>query len=117
TTSFTLIVNTNDVPVMSEVNDITITEGGEANLAVSGTDNNGTANMTWSFEGLPSFATFTNNNNGTGNISFKTGYSSSGEYPITIFLNDGFGAWASRSLLLTVIDKDPEETLQFNFRT
>ena len=116
TTAFTFVVNTNDVPVMSEVKDITINEGGEANLAVTGTDNNGTANMIWSFEGLPSFATFTNNNNGTGNISFKPGYSGAGEYPITIILNDGLGAWASRSLLLTVIDKDPEETVQFDFR-
>jgi chitodextrinase len=116
TTNFTLVVNTNDVPVMSEVQDISITEGSDANLAVSGTDNNGTASMIWSFEGLPSFATFTNNNDGTGNILFKTGYSSSGVYPITIILNDGFGAWTSRSLVLTVIDKDPEETLQFNFR-
>jgi large repetitive protein len=116
TTTFTLTVNTNDVPVMSEVSDITMTEGSDANLAVSGTDNNGTAKMIWSFEGLPTFATFTNNNNGSGNISFKTGYSSAGEYPITIMLNDGYGAWTSRTLLLTVLDKDPEETVQFNFR-
>jgi large repetitive protein len=117
TTTFTLIVNSNDVPVMSDVHDITITEGGDANLAVTGVDNNGTANMIWSFEGLPTFATFTNNNNGSGNISFKTSYSSAGQYPITIILNDGFGAWTSRSLTLTVIDKDPEETVQFDFRS
>jgi hypothetical protein len=116
TTTFTLVVNTNDVPVMSEVNDISINEGGDANLAVSATDNNGTTNMVWSFEGLPPFATFTNNNNGTGNIQFKPGYSGAGVYPITIIVNDGYGAWTSKSLVLTVIDKDPEETVQFNFR-
>ena len=116
TTTFTLLVNTNGVPVISEVNDITIKEGGDTTLAVSGTDDNGTANMMWSFEGLPTFATFTNNNDGTGNISFKAGYSSSGEYPIKIILNDGFGGSTSRSFLLTVSDKDPEQTLQFNFR-
>jgi hypothetical protein len=116
TTSFTLVVNTNEVPVINEVSDIMIAEGVNANLALTGSDDSGTANLIWSFEGLPSFATFTNNNDGTGNISFKTGYASAGVYPITIILNDGFGAWSSRSLVLTVTDKDPEETLQFNFR-
>lgn len=116
TTTFTLIVNTNGVPVINEVSDITISEGGLATVALTGTDDNGTASMIWSFDGLPAFATFTNNNDGTGIISFKTGYSSAGEYPITITLNDGFGAGTSCSFVLTVIDKDPEETLQFNFR-
>ncbi|MBL7699543.1 MAG: fibronectin type III domain-containing protein [Chitinophagaceae bacterium] len=117
TTTFTFVVNTNDVPAMSEVQDITINEGGSANLAISATDNNGTANMVWSFEGLPPFAIFTNNNNGSGNIAFKPGYSGAGAYPITIIVNDGFGAWSSRSLILTVNDRDPEETLQFDFRS
>lgn len=116
TTAFTLIVNTNDVPVMSEVSDITVNEGAEVDLPISATDNNGTSKMVWSFEGLPSFATFTNNNDGTGNVSFKPGYAAAGEYQVTIIVNDGYGAWTSRSLALTVIDKDPEETVQFNFR-
>jgi large repetitive protein len=114
---FTLTVNTNDVPVLGPVADAVIDEGRSVNVSLSATDNNGTANMIWSFEGLPSFATFVNNNNGTGNIEFKPGYSSSGEYSIVIIVNDGLGAWISTTMKLTVNDKDPEETLQFNFRS
>lgn len=115
--AFTLVVNTNAVPVLAPIEDISMNEGGEATMSFSASDNNGTSKMIWSFEGLPSFATFTNNNNGSGTVAFKPGYSASGEYPVTVIVNDGYGAWTSRSMLLTVIEKDPDETLQFNFRS
>lgn len=114
---FTLIVNTNDVPVLTAVADTAINEGGAATVYFSATDNNGPARMVWSFDGLPSFATFNNNNNGSGNIAFRPGYSAAGVYPVTIIVNDGFGAWSSSTMTLTVNEKDPEETLQFNFRS
>jgi chitodextrinase/pimeloyl-ACP methyl ester carboxylesterase len=114
---FTLTVNTNDVPVLAPVSDINVDEGREAELMLSATDNNGTAKMLWSVEGLPAFGQFVNNNDGTGRLVFRPGYSASGEYNVSIIVNDGYGAWTSRSLLLTVNDKDAEETVQFNFRS
>jgi hypothetical protein len=116
TTTFSLGVNTNDVPVLTPINDLTMDEGGQASVTFSATDNNGTANMLLGVEGLPSFATFTNNNNGSGQIDFKPEYSSSGEYEVTVIVNDGLGAWTSRTIKLTVADRSPEETVQFNFR-
>lgn len=116
-TFFRLTVNTNDIPVLADVAEtLTVNEGAQINLPVSATDNNGTSLMTWDFDGLPSFATFTNNNDGTGNILFKPGYSAAGDYPITIYVNDGYGAWTSRSTVLTVVNKEPESTLQFDFK-
>ncbi|MEO8582923.1 MAG: fibronectin type III domain-containing protein, partial [Flavitalea sp.] len=117
TSAFTLIVNNNDVPVLSTVKDTAISEGGQFILPLSATDNDGSSQMVWSFDGLPSFGVFTNNNNGTGTLTFNPGYSASGVYPVTVILNDGYGAWTSRTFTLTVNEKDPDETLQFNFRT
>ena len=118
TTSFSITVDENDVPVLAPIAEaFSMSEGGILNLPLSGTDNTGPAQMTWVFTGLPSFATFTNNNDGTGSITFKPGYAASGEYEVTIFLNDGYGAWTSRTTVITVIDKDPDETVQFDMRT
>lgn len=117
TMSFRLTVNSNAVPVLAPIQEtITVNEGNSFALPLSATDNNGTALMTWAFEGLPSFATFTNNNDGTGTLLFAPGYSAAGEYPITIIVNDGYGAWTSRSTVLTVEDSEPEQTLQFDFK-
>ena len=114
---FTITVNTNDVPVMTSISDVTINEGGEASLSFSATDNNGVSKMVWSSEGLPAFGEFTNNNDGSGHINLKPGYSSSGKYEVTVFVNDGLGAWTSKTFVITVNDRDPEETVQFNFRS
>jgi len=118
TSSFTLIVNNNDVPVLGTVvSDTTINEGSLLALNLSATDNDGTAQMVWSFDGLPSFGTFVNNNNGSGLLTFKPGYAASGTYQVTITLNDGFGAWTSSIINLTVLDKEPNEMVQFDFRS
>jgi hypothetical protein len=117
TTTFFMEVNTNDVPVLTPVSDITVNEGEQATTSFSATDNNGPSRMVWSTEDLPAFATFVNNGDGSGRIDFKPGYSASGEYDVTIIVNDGLGAWTSRTLHLTVTDREPEETVQFNFRS
>ena len=117
TASFILQVNSNDVPVMGAVSNLTINEGSQATVALSATDNSGPGAMVWYFEGQPSFATFTNNGNGTGSILIKPGYSASGEYEMTAFVDDGYGAWTSRTFTISVVEKDPLEVLQLNFRT
>ena len=118
TTSFTVVVNTNDVPVLNQVvTDTTINEGGQLAINLAATDKDGTSKMVWSFDGLPSFGSFVNNNDGTGVLTFKPGYAASGTYQVVITLNDGFGAWTSRTVNLTVLDKQPNETVQFDFRS
>jgi large repetitive protein len=118
TSSFNITVDDNDVPVLAPIAEtFTINEGGLLNLPLSATDNNGTTRMAWSFTNLPSFATFNNNNNGTGVLTFKPGYAASGTYEVTVILNDGYGAWTSQTTVLTVNDKDPDETVQFDLRT
>ncbi|HRE52117.1 MAG TPA: T9SS type A sorting domain-containing protein, partial [Flavitalea sp.] len=116
TTSFVLAVNTNDVPVMPAIADVVIDEGTSINVPVSATDKNGVSKMIWRVEGLPSFANFVNNNNGTGTIAINANYASSGEYEITAFVDDGYGAWTSQSFKLTVNDIRPDAAIQINFR-
>ncbi len=62
------------------------------------------------------FVTFTNNNDGT-ERSTSPGYSAAGEYTFNVILDDGYGAWTNQQIYLNVGDQDPEETLQFNFRS
>lgn len=115
TTRFGLIVNSNDVPVMSELENITLNEGQQTSIPISVTDKSGTA-MTWYFEGMPSFVSFTDNHNGSGSLQISPSYADAGEYEITAFASDALGAWISRTFTVLVGDRNPTATVQFNFR-
>jgi large repetitive protein len=117
TTAFTMVVNSNDVPVMAPVANVTINEGSLQTVSLSATDNSNTNNMTWSFDGLPSFVTFANTANGQGTLTIRPGYSASGNYEVTAYIDDGAGAWSGKTFTISVIDKDPLETLQLDFRS
>ncbi|MDH7464068.1 PA14 domain-containing protein [Chitinophagaceae bacterium 26-R-25] len=107
TMRFTLIVNSNNPPTIATINNITIDEGTTSNVAVSATDPEGNANITWAFTGLPSFVTFTNNGNGNGTMAVAPGYAASGVYNVTATVNDGFGGKANKAFTITVNDKSP----------
>jgi large repetitive protein len=116
TARFTIVVNDNSLPVLSPINDVSINEGDSVNVALTATDAEMNQYMVWSFENKPSWVTFANNGNGTGSLKLKPGYSASGIYNMTVIVDDGFGAWTSRSFNIVVNETDPNETIQINMR-
>ncbi|MBC7848757.1 MAG: fibronectin type III domain-containing protein [Chitinophagaceae bacterium] len=117
TTFFTMVVNDNTVPVLNNVTDRTIAEGATLVIPLTANDAEGNANMVWTFENKPSFVTFTDNGNGSGSLTVQPGYSASGVYNMTVYADDGNGAWASRTFKITVTELDPNESIRVNFKT
>ncbi|MEO9968177.1 MAG: putative Ig domain-containing protein [Reichenbachiella sp.] len=93
--------SSNTAPVMAAVADQSTQEGANSNVNVSATDADGDA-LTLSASNLPSFATLTDNGDGSGQISFQPAIGDDGTYSnITITANDGTDT-DSESFSLTV---------------
>lgn len=117
TTYFTMVINDNTVPTMTTVTDKTVDEGKTIVIPLSANDAEGNDYMVWSMENMPSFGTFVDSGNGKASITLKPGYAASGIYNMTAFVDDGNGAWTSRSFRITVNEVDPNESFKINFRT
>lgn len=116
TTYFSMAVNDNTVPVMVNITDKVVNEGGEMIVPVRVDDVEGNQNISWYYPTMPSFGTFVDSGNGRGAIVLKPGYAASGVYIMTIFGDDGNGAWDSKTFQITVNEVDPNETVRVNFK-
>ena len=116
TVRFSLVVNDNSLPVLSPINDVQLNEGDSVTVALTATDAEMTSNIEWAFNNMPSWATFTNNGNGSGSLKFKPSYAHSGLYQMTVVVDDGFGAWTERTFNIVVNEADPNESIQINMR-
>ncbi len=116
TTTFTMVVDDNAVPVMSQIDNIVINEGASIDVDVQANDAEGNDYLTWFGKNLPSFVSILDQGNGNAKLRVKPGYASSGDYTATVIVDDGFGAWTSRDVVITVVEKDPNEKIQANFR-
>ena len=116
TTFYTLVVNDNTVPTLNPVNNVVMNEGANFTVPLAANDVEGNNFMVWSTTGMPSFGTFTDSGNGKASVRFTPGYSASGFYTMTVFVDDGNGSWASRTFNITVNEVDPNETFQINFQ-
>lgn len=117
TTYYTMVINDNTVPTLANITDKVVDEGKTLVIPVNANDVEGNSYMAWSFDNMPSFATFVDSGNGKGSITLKPGYAASGAYRMTVFADDGNGAWASRTFNITVNEVDPNESIKINFRT
>lgn len=75
-------------PVVSPVSDHSVDEGGTLNIPVSAFDNDGDDIML-SILGLPDFASFTDNNNGTGSIALNPQDGDDGEFVLSVHAESG----------------------------
>jgi large repetitive protein len=116
TAFFTMVVNSNSLPVLAPITDKNMNEGQTLVIPVSATDAENVGSMVWSFDNKPSFATFVDSGNGKGSITLKPGYATSGTYMMTVYADDGNGAWHSRTFSINVNEVDPNETFRINFR-
>jgi fibronectin type 3 domain-containing protein len=112
--SFNLLVNDNDAPVISGSGNITLNEMQTGQVILSATDANPADVLTWSFAGLPGFATPVING-GNVEINLVTGYADHGVYNVTATVNDGNLGTASLSFIITINNVNPDKKVFVNF--
>ena len=111
TESFTLtVVNVNRAPSLAPISNQLVDEGQSLTVNFSATDPDGNA-IALSATGLPAFATFTDNGNGTGKIVFAPGFSDAGSFDISITATDNgnpaLGDTESFNLLVEDVNRAP----------
>ncbi|HYF29554.1 MAG TPA: PA14 domain-containing protein [Chitinophagaceae bacterium] len=111
TTYLNMLVNDNFPPTLNPISNVSIDEGAVLDLPIVANDNENPSFIGWTFTGLPSFASFSHNGTGGGTLHIAPGYAVSGVYNVSLMVDDGFGAWVSRSFTITVNEKDPNEKI------
>ena len=112
--SFNLIVNDNYNPVMGTVNNVSVNELQTAQLNLTATDLNASDALTWSFTGLPSFATTVPGTNSV-QINLAPGYADNGSYIVLARVQDGNNGFDTASFVITVNDVNPNKKIYINF--
>lgn len=95
----------NNPPVLTDIVDQTLKFGKVLDVPVYAEDLDNDA-ITLSVSNLPSFATFSNHGDGTGNIRFQPLQAHLGNYNITVTASDPNGGSHQDSFVFTVTDKD-----------
>ncbi|MEZ4731073.1 MAG: putative Ig domain-containing protein [Caldilineaceae bacterium] len=111
--TFTITVaaaNTNLPPVLAPVNNQTISEGASITITIAAIDTNGDA-ITLAASGLPTGATFTDNKNGTGRLTWTTDFEDAGVYTVTVTAQDALGAIDTDSFKITVTNVNRKPTI------
>jgi large repetitive protein len=113
-TSVASIVTLNKIPKIGSISNVTLKNNQTLTINVSASDDASDV-LTLSATGLPQFATFTDNGNGTGTINIAPLISSVGLYDgIQITAKDNNGGGSSTSFGITVLDKDIQ-SIYLNF--
>ncbi|MCM5530634.1 Ig-like domain-containing protein, partial [Parasegetibacter sp. NRK P23] len=94
------VTTPNVAPVLNPIANVTLNTQQSTTVAVSATDPGDV--ITLSASNLPSFATFTDNGNGTGSIQINAGNTPGVYSGITITASDNFGGSSSRTFNITV---------------
>lgn len=115
TTAFTMLVNSNSVPVIDPVSNITMNEGATpVSLHLVANDDDGNDYLVWYSHNLPSFATLVDSGNGRASLKLAPSYNASGSYTITVVADDSYGAWISKDITVVVNEVDPNQKIQIN---
>lgn len=95
----------NVAPALSPIANVVMKTDQVVNVNISATDAPGDV-INLSVTGLPPFATFTNNGNGTGVITITPGSTIASIPAVTVTATDNFNASSSRQFSIAVSDKD-----------
>lgn len=98
------IITLNKVPKLTSINNITVNNNATATIQIKATDDSDD-HIILSTSGLPSFATLTDNGNGTGKIVITPAANNLGLFTVTVIATDKSNA--SDSTSFTVLIKDP----------
>jgi predicted esterase len=100
--SDTVSISTPNIsPILNAINNISMTTGQVVDVPVTATDTEGDI-ITLQVTGLPSYASFTDNGNGTGVIHIAPGTNTGVTTGITVIATDNHNASASRQFSITV---------------
>ena len=96
------VIPVNDPPALVAVGDQTVDEGQVADIVIISTDPDGTKPIL-SASNLPDFATFTDNENGTGTLHLAPDFTQAGFYPdVAVTATDDPGLTATATITITV---------------
>ncbi|MDX1956240.1 MAG: fibronectin type III domain-containing protein [Chitinophagaceae bacterium] len=107
TADFVVTVNSNYVPTINTVSNITLDEGGVQVVNLTANDQDGNAGLVWDGTGLPAFVQLNDLGNGQATLTLSPGYAAAGAYTIGLKVNDGNGGSGTSSFVVTINDKDP----------
>ncbi|MGE0887457.1 MAG: HYR domain-containing protein [Blastocatellales bacterium] len=95
-----LVQQPNQAPVLAAIPNTTVDEGQTATINITATDGNGDP-LTFTAQGTPGFATFSDDGNSTAKLVVSPGFTDSGTYNVSVAVNDG-DATDSKSFTLTI---------------
>ena len=103
------ITTTNKIPKINAIADVSLKYNQTTTVNISATDD-ATDHITLSVSGLPSFATFVDNGNGTGKITVTPTANSLGGYLVTVTATDNSNATASTAFNILISDPNISST-------
>jgi predicted esterase len=106
TAKFNLTVNSNYVPVINTIANVTVNEKQTAQINISGVDQDADDYLSWAFTGLPGFATMATTSNRNVAVTFNPQYGDAGVYDIKAHVKDGRNGKDTASFKLTVVHVD-----------
>lgn len=115
-TTFQLLVSSNNNPVVAHANNISVAEKTTAQITLTATDADAADVLSWSFKGLPSFASVSAAG-GSAQITFAPGYADANSYVIQARVKDNKNAFDTTSFTVTVSDVNVDKTYYVNFNS
>lgn len=103
---FTLTVNSNYVPVLSSIADVTVNEMQNMQVQLFAADQDTEDFLIWNFSGLPSFATVSAANNQAATVKLAPKYGDAGVYTVKASIKDGRNSKDTASFKITVLPTD-----------
>ena len=104
------VTTVNKIPVLHAISNMVIKSGNPAVLNIVGVDDPGEV-LTVTVSGLPSFASYQNTGNGTGNIIFQPQLIDVGTYNnVTVQIQDSYGGTVMSKFSISVIDSSFRST-------
>jgi dienelactone hydrolase len=116
TLTYTMVVNNNNLPAITNIPDVNMNEGEVRSVALVATDVDGNNSLVWTAESKPSFATLVDSGNGRASVTLQPNLAAAGTYTMTVKADDGLGGWTNKTFSIVVADKDPNETIQVNMK-
>ncbi len=110
TLDFALTVNSNYVPVITQVSNTSLDEGTQLTIPLSSTDQDGNGSLQWTTTGLPAFVTLVPGVNGAASLQLAPNYAQAGVYAVSLSVSDGNGGVGTSIVNITVNEKAPAST-------